>query len=66
MVECEKTGRVFFNGTGGNITELKFADYKNRLAGFLMYGDRRKMEKHDHQAENFISKLIPAVLKMRY
>ena len=66
MVECVKTGRVFFNGTDGNITEIRFEDYKNSFRGTFMYGDRRKMEKQDHQSENFLSKLIPSILKMRY
>ena len=59
MIEIEKTGRVFYDGTGGNITEIKFENYKDSLRGLFMYGDRRKMEKYDHQGENFIFKLIP-------
>ena len=66
MVEFEKTGRVFYDGTDGNITEIEFKNYADSLLGILMRGDRRKMEKLDHQPENMISKMLPSFLKMRY
>lgn len=70
IVEFQKTGRLFCDGTDGNITEIKFENSNETILGKLMYGDRRKLKKEDHQRENFLSKLIPSFVKtgllMRY
>ena len=49
MVEYEKTGRVFYDGTTGNVSELVFKDYKNTFSGlFISDFDKRRLEKLDH------------------
>ena len=67
MVELEKTGRVFYDGTTGNVSEIVFKDYKNTFSGlFIKEFDKRKLEKLDHQNENIISKILPYAMKLRF
>ena len=67
MVELEKTGRVFYDGTTGNVSEIVFKDYKNTFGGlFMKETDKRRLEKLDHQNENFISKILPYAMKLRF
>ena len=67
MVELEKTGRVFFDGNDGHVSELVFQDYRNTLGGLMMNSnDKRRLGKKDHQSENFIAKMVPYVFKFKY
>lgn len=65
IVQFKKNGRVFYGGSSGHVNELKFDDNRHQfnVLKILRGGERRKLNKSDHQNESIILKLIPSFFK---
>lgn len=63
IVQCKKSGRVFYGGSSGHINEIKYQDTSNFDILSLLNGERRKLKKNDLESETLIKKILPNFLK---
>ena len=63
IVQCKKSGRVFYGGNNGHVYEVKVEDTSPFDFKAFISGEKKKLKHKDLQADSIINKLLPSFLK---